>query len=278
MAANVDSQWGLLAAWAIGGAVALAGGLCYAELATAYPRDGGDYVFLTKAFGSRAGFLFAWAEYWIIRPGNVGMMAFVFALRATVISAVRVKSSSRLPDLLVRSDWGPDRPQPIGRSYRNNNAKRADNGQSPGVVGDRRRGNDAFAAPPGTDDRNCEFGHSQLQYALILLIGVVCGWVRPPAQFCDTRDLVLRHTRWPIAVRSAMERTAHGAPASRHSLSAHADSLLPIQWLSAAGERDACLHAPHSGSLVDDQHSGCWHCCQPALPARPGKTGRLCGS
>ena len=68
-----------LTAWALGGIVSLLGALCYAELATAYPRDGGDYVFLTRAFGPRTGFLFAWAGFWILRPGNVGAMAFVFA-------------------------------------------------------------------------------------------------------------------------------------------------------------------------------------------------------
>lgn len=29
----------------------MAGALCYAELATAYPREGGDYVYLSRAYG-----------------------------------------------------------------------------------------------------------------------------------------------------------------------------------------------------------------------------------
>ena len=57
----------------------LIGALCYAELATAYPKEGGDYVFLTEAFGRKMGFLFAWAQFWIVRPGSVGTLAFVFA-------------------------------------------------------------------------------------------------------------------------------------------------------------------------------------------------------
>ena len=69
----------LLAVWAAGGAVALTGALCYAELAGAYPRDGGEYVFVSEAYGRRAGFLYAWAWFWVVRPGTIGAMAFEFA-------------------------------------------------------------------------------------------------------------------------------------------------------------------------------------------------------
>ncbi|QDU94200.1 APC family permease [Lignipirellula cremea] len=69
----------LLGVWLVGGLIALLGAMCYAELSTSFPRDGGDYVFLTQAYGNRTGFLFVWAEYWVIRPANIGMMAFVFA-------------------------------------------------------------------------------------------------------------------------------------------------------------------------------------------------------
>jgi APA family basic amino acid/polyamine antiporter len=65
--------------WIIGGITAWFGAVCYAELASTYPRDGGNYVFLSRAFGREAGFAFAWIEFWIIRPGNLGAVAFVFA-------------------------------------------------------------------------------------------------------------------------------------------------------------------------------------------------------
>lgn len=82
VANNVGGTWSLIAVCIAGGLISLVGAMCYAELATTYPREGGDYVYLTRAFGRRAGFLFAWAEYWIIRPGNIGMLAYVFALYA----------------------------------------------------------------------------------------------------------------------------------------------------------------------------------------------------
>ena len=79
VAAGAGSLGGLLGVWLIGGLLAIVGALCYAELACAYPEDGGDYVYLKRAFGPRMGFVFVWCELWIVRPGSIGAMAFVFA-------------------------------------------------------------------------------------------------------------------------------------------------------------------------------------------------------
>jgi amino acid transporter len=79
VASCVPSVGWLAAVWAAGGLVSLVGALAYAELATAWPEEGGDYVYLTRAFGRRAGFLFAWAQFWVVRPGSIGAMAYVFA-------------------------------------------------------------------------------------------------------------------------------------------------------------------------------------------------------
>src|SRR5262245_31288702 len=76
---NVSSAWGVLAIWTLGGLVSLMGALCFAELAAAYPRSGGEYVYLTRAFGPSAGFYFAWAQLAVIRTGNIGMLAFYLA-------------------------------------------------------------------------------------------------------------------------------------------------------------------------------------------------------
>ncbi|MEO1273583.1 MAG: amino acid permease, partial [Myxococcota bacterium] len=40
---------------------------------------GGDLIYLSRAYGPRAGFLFAWSQMVIIRPGDIALMAFVFA-------------------------------------------------------------------------------------------------------------------------------------------------------------------------------------------------------
>ena len=79
IASCMPTAGSLIGIWAIGGVLSLIGAACYAELASAYPRDGGDYVYLTRAFGRPTGFLFAWAQMWVVRPGSIGALAFVFA-------------------------------------------------------------------------------------------------------------------------------------------------------------------------------------------------------
>ena len=53
----------VLGLWVLGGALALCGALCVAELATALPKSGGDYVFVRAAFGRGAGFVSGWATF-----------------------------------------------------------------------------------------------------------------------------------------------------------------------------------------------------------------------
>lgn len=77
--------WGVLAIWVVGGLLSLCGALGYAELATAYPREGGDYVYLSRAYGRWAGFLFGWAQLTVVRPGDIAIMAFAFATYARSI-------------------------------------------------------------------------------------------------------------------------------------------------------------------------------------------------
>jgi amino acid transporter len=76
---HTDSPATALIAWAVAGLLSLIGALCYAELATTYPRDGGDIVYLTRAYGRWSGFLFGWVQLTVILTGSIGMMAFVFA-------------------------------------------------------------------------------------------------------------------------------------------------------------------------------------------------------
>jgi basic amino acid/polyamine antiporter, APA family len=71
-----------LSVWVIGGLFALIGAFCFAELATTYPRSGGEYVYLTRAYGSLVGYLFAWAQLTVIRPGSIGALAYIFAFYA----------------------------------------------------------------------------------------------------------------------------------------------------------------------------------------------------
>jgi len=93
IAANVSDPTALLLAWALGGVLAFIGALCYAELATAYPRSGGDYVYLSRAYGSWVGFLYGWAELLVIRTGSIAAMSFVFSDYMTRIAPLGPRSS-----------------------------------------------------------------------------------------------------------------------------------------------------------------------------------------
>jgi len=82
VARGTGSGWAFLAIWLAGGLLSLFGAFGYAELASALPQEGGDYVFLTRAYGPWAGFLFGWIQTVIVRPGDIAIMAFAFATYA----------------------------------------------------------------------------------------------------------------------------------------------------------------------------------------------------
>ena len=83
--ASVDGAWQGMAIWALGGLLSLVGALCYAELAAADPRPGGDYVYLSRAYGPWLGFLFGWAQLVAVLTGSLGAVAYVFADYARVL-------------------------------------------------------------------------------------------------------------------------------------------------------------------------------------------------
>lgn len=79
MVANLAGSAGwLFGAWLLGGLVSLLGALVYAELATSYPHTGGEYHFLSRAYGRSVAFLFAWARFAVITTGSIVLLAFVF--------------------------------------------------------------------------------------------------------------------------------------------------------------------------------------------------------
>jgi amino acid transporter len=78
VAASAGSAEAMMAAWVLGGLVSLAGAMCYAELAAAYPSAGGDYHFLSRSFGRGVAFLFGWARLTVIPTGSLALLGFVF--------------------------------------------------------------------------------------------------------------------------------------------------------------------------------------------------------
>ena len=77
IANNVESEAAFIGVWVLGGLVTLIGALCYAELAAAYPHSGGEYHFLSRAYGRPVAILFGWARGTVIQPGAIAAIGFV---------------------------------------------------------------------------------------------------------------------------------------------------------------------------------------------------------
>lgn len=79
VAGRLDSTLLVLAAWAAGGAIALAGAYAYAELGAVLPKAGGQYVYLRDGLHPLAGFLYGWALLLLIESGAIAAVAITFA-------------------------------------------------------------------------------------------------------------------------------------------------------------------------------------------------------
>ena len=129
----------LIGVWLLGGLFSLIGALCYAELGTAYPKEGGDYVYLTRAFGRAVGFLFGWCQLWIIRPGSIGRDGLRLrrvcqpGLAEGRRSARHLRVGGLRGRVGGRAFGGPS----LGRSGRKMDAERLDRGEGGRPGGDR---------------------------------------------------------------------------------------------------------------------------------------------
>lgn len=118
----------MIAAWLLGGALSFIGALSYAELATTYPSAGGDYAFLTRAYGRDVSFMFAWARSTVIVTGSIALLGFILGdylarlhdlgpyssaiyaslavLLLTAINLAGLRSSSRMQNVLTVLEIG----------------------------------------------------------------------------------------------------------------------------------------------------------------------------
>jgi APA family basic amino acid/polyamine antiporter len=65
--------------WVIGGILTVFGALSYSELAAAFPRSGGQYVFLKEAFSPFPAFLYGWTIFLVVQTGLIAAVAVAFA-------------------------------------------------------------------------------------------------------------------------------------------------------------------------------------------------------
>src|SRR5436305_775920 len=103
MIAEVGSTSMLFVVWIVGGLLSLFGALTYAELAAAMPEAGGEYVYLSEAYGPFWGFLYSWTQLAVAKSGSIATLGTGFYLYLTVF----VPAFSR-PIFVVPYPIGPN--------------------------------------------------------------------------------------------------------------------------------------------------------------------------
>ncbi len=79
IARQVKSASLLLLVWVFTALVTVAGAWSYGKLAMAFPKAGGQYVYLREAWGDMGGFLYGWAALLVIQTGTIAAVAVAFA-------------------------------------------------------------------------------------------------------------------------------------------------------------------------------------------------------
>src|SRR5688572_31423325 len=70
--------------WILGGLITMCGALSIAELAAAFPRTGGVFVYLREAYGPLIAFLYGWTLL-VVSPAGAAGIALVFAEYLNVV-------------------------------------------------------------------------------------------------------------------------------------------------------------------------------------------------
>ncbi len=79
MAGDLGSAGLILACWAVGAVCAIAGALSYSELGMNFPSSGGEYVYLTHAFGPEWGFMTGWVSFFAGFSAPIAAAALIFS-------------------------------------------------------------------------------------------------------------------------------------------------------------------------------------------------------
>jgi basic amino acid/polyamine antiporter, APA family len=79
MAGDLGSPGLILACWGVGALFALAGALSYSELGINFPSSGGEYVYLTHAYGPEWGFMTGWVSFFAGFSAPIAAAALVFS-------------------------------------------------------------------------------------------------------------------------------------------------------------------------------------------------------
>jgi len=78
MVKAVGSPEMVFAVWIFGGILTLFGALTYAELSSALPDAGGEYVYLNAAYGRFFGFIYGWTQTWVAKTASIATLGTAF--------------------------------------------------------------------------------------------------------------------------------------------------------------------------------------------------------
>ena len=79
LAGDLGSTQLVLLIWAVGAVCALAGAFCYSELGVNFPSSGGEYVYLTQAYGPTWGFMTGWVSFFAGFSAPIAAAALAFS-------------------------------------------------------------------------------------------------------------------------------------------------------------------------------------------------------
>lgn len=79
LAGQLGSPNLILVIWLVGASFALAGAFCYSELGVNFPASGGEYVYLTQAYGPTWGFMSGWVSFFAGFSAPVAASALAFS-------------------------------------------------------------------------------------------------------------------------------------------------------------------------------------------------------
>lgn len=84
MMRDIGSPAWVLVLWIITGLITIFAALSYGELAGMMPNAGGQYVYIQRAYGKMASFLYGWTVFTVIQTGVIAAVAVAFAKYAAV--------------------------------------------------------------------------------------------------------------------------------------------------------------------------------------------------
>ncbi|MEZ5850635.1 MAG: amino acid permease [Hyphomicrobiaceae bacterium] len=102
---GLPSGFAVMALWIVGGLVAMCGALSYAELATAFPRSGGEYNYLSQIYNRAVGFLAGWVSSTVGFAAPVAVAAIAFGKYLTGVFPELPNGSVTLAAIAVVLVW-----------------------------------------------------------------------------------------------------------------------------------------------------------------------------